>query len=1168
MSEKKNKKLSESLRLLIDYILDPVVLVDGNGRLIGINKAMTRYSEYQMEQQVGKNFTELDFFSEETKRLIQNNLKQRLMGKDVPRYEIRTEPKGNQEPLCLEVIGNLIRDGEETFTITVLHDVTERLKSQEALQRGLLETEEKFQAIIDSIKEAIILVDGEAKITYWNPAAERIFGFTSQEAIGKKIHELIAPKKMYNEAKDRIENSVKLFSETGTGYFTVSNVQLSGSRKDASDVPVELSLSPVNLNGKWNAVGVVKDISDRKQAERKLKDAEQRYHTLFNQAPLGVLVIDPETASFVEFNNVAHLNLGYTREEFGKLTVFDIDVVDKPEQVKSRISEMIQQGGGEFETKHRTKTGEIRNVVVTIKKFISGNKSFLHTIFHDITELKKTESALVESEARYRQLVEVAREGIWAIDDNFISTFVNPRMAEMIGYRDCEILGKSLFNFIDASMVDKIRSILQEFIVKDIRGQYEYAFPRKNGTRIETSVTLSRIMDDSGNRVGILAVVADITERKKMEEALKKSEELSRAIVAYAPIGIATVDRSYHFVSANEAFCNILGYTERELRNITFKSITHPDDMQISEEKVAALVQGKIQSFVQEKRYIKKDGTVIVGRVIINILRNGEGQPMFTIVELEDITQRKELEEDVRESEQKFRAISNSATDAIILSDEDGTILYWNPTAEKMIGFTKEEAVGSKLAELVIPPYGQARHIAVLKEMAIQSGPSQKHFCFNAKKRDGTKFPIDLSVVSVKLKDKNCLLSIVRDITEWKALEEALRQERDMLENMAANIDAGLTIISRDYRVVWANQLIKKISGRQDIENASCYSVFNNDASRVCEGCGVRNIFEKDAKIDRHDFHVNRCNPDKWVELIVTPVKDKEGKVIAALELAVDITERKLLQDKLAEYSLKLEEIVQQRTEQLKKTQAELVKSERLAAIGELAGMVGHDLRNPLTGIKNSAYFLKKKNAVMTPEQTREILETIDKCVNYSNRIVNDLLDYSREIHLDLRKESLRTLLTESLILLDIPKKVEIVNNLLDQPVLAVDPDKIKRLFVNLIKNAIDAMPNGGKIIVESSVVDGNMEICFSDTGAGISEDILPKLFSPLCTTKAQGMGFGLAICKRIVEAHDGRISVKTTLKKGTTFTITLPIDHKKEDGGEKVWINMPESSWLTTMKR
>ena len=661
-------------------------------------------------------------------------------------------------------------------------------------------------------------------------------------------------------------------------------------------------------------------------------------------------------------------------------------------------------------------------------------------------------------------------------------------------------------------------------------------------------------------------MVADITERKRAEKALKHSEEFSKAIVANAPIGIATSDPSYHFTSANEAFCRILGYTEDELRKLTFKIISHPEDVPDSIEKMSALESGKTRSFVQEKRYIKKDGTTIVGRVIINALRNAKNEPVLFIIELEEITQRKHLEDELRASEERFRAISTFAMDAIILIDRQDNVIYWNPAAEKTFGYTESEAVGKKLSDLVIPPVGRGKHTLFLKKLG-QNIISEQHFEFTALRKDQTRFPMDLSVSSVKLKDKNCLLAIVRDVSERKAMEEALKQERDMLESMAANIGAGLTIIGRDYRILWANQLLKQISGNKNMENSLCYTVYDESAG-ICPGCGVKKIFENGSTVERRDYNVQHGSDNRWIELIATPVKDKDGKVVAALELAVDITERKQLQKKLGDYSQRLEEIVQKRTEELKKTQAELMKSERLAAIGELAGMVGHDLRNPLTGIKNSAYFLKKKGKDISAEQGREMLETIDKCVDYSNKIVNDLLDYSKEIHLDLQAQSLRKLVNECLAMFTVPKKISLINSIDDSLTFVVDADKIKRVFINFIKNAIDAMPNGGSLAIDGNKVNGNLEISFSDTGVGISEEILPKLFLPLFTTKAQGMGFGLAICRRLVEAHGGTVTVKTVKGKGTTFTVKLPIEHKLEVGGEKVWINMPESSLLTTMKQ
>jgi signal transduction histidine kinase len=176
-------------------------------------------------------------------------------------------------------------------------------------------------------------------------------------------------------------------------------------------------------------------------------------------------------------------------------------------------------------------------------------------------------------------------------------------------------------------------------------------------------------------------------------------------------------------------------------------------------------------------------------------------------------------------------------------------------------------------------------------------------------------------------------------------------------------------------------------------------------------------------------------------------------------------------------------------------------------------------------------------------------------------------LDYSKEIRLELQESSPRNVLSEALDMVQVPAKVEILNLIPDEQHLNVDPDKIERVFINLIKNAIDAMPNGGKITIDSKEANGSLEISFADIGTGISNEILPKIFSPLFTTKAQGMGFGLAICKRIIEAHGGTITVKTAKGKGTTFTVTLPIKREPEIGGEKVWINMPEYS-LSTMTK
>jgi signal transduction histidine kinase len=256
--------------------------------------------------------------------------------------------------------------------------------------------------------------------------------------------------------------------------------------------------------------------------------------------------------------------------------------------------------------------------------------------------------------------------------------------------------------------------------------------------------------------------------------------------------------------------------------------------------------------------------------------------------------------------------------------------------------------------------------------------------------------------------------------------------------------------------------------------------------------------------------------------------------------------EQQEFKDALEKHANHLSNLVKERTKDLVDAQDRLIKSERFAAIGELAGMVGHDLRNPLTGIKNAAYILRKKYSYPVGENVTEILNVIDRSVEQANNIIADLLDYSREIHLDLEEYSPKSLIDYVLLSINLPAKVKIVDHTQNLPMIRVDAGKMERVFVNFIKNAVEAMPDGGTLEIASTKNENDVLITFADSGIGMSEDVLAKLFTPLFTTKSRGMGLGLPICKRIVEAHGGKISVQSITNKGTTFAIKMPIEPQR----------------------
>ena len=246
-------------------------------------------------------------------------------------------------------------------------------------------------------------------------------------------------------------------------------------------------------------------------------------------------------------------------------------------------------------------------------------------------------------------------------------------------------------------------------------------------------------------------------------------------------------------------------------------------------------------------------------------------------------------------------------------------------------------------------------------------------------------------------------------------------------------------------------------------------------------------------------------------------------------------------QSKLKDYSLNLEKKVDEKTKELVETQKKLLQAERLSVIGQMAATVGHDLRNPIFGIKTAIHCLRKSASLQLDENGKKMVNLIDKDIENANKIVNDLLDYSREIRLEKEEKKLEELIADSLLSARLPDTVRLID-LVDKSLkINVDTAKMSRVFVNLVTNAVDAMPNGGVLTVQSGIEGKNVAISFIDTGVGIAPENIDKLWKPLFTTKTKGIGLGLVICKRFVEAHEGSISVTSEEGKGTNFTVTLP---------------------------
>lgn len=301
-----------------------------------------------------------------------------------------------------------------------------------------------------------------------------------------------------------------------------------------------------------------------------------------------------------------------------------------------------------------------------------------------------------------------------------------------------------------------------------------------------------------------------------------------------------------------------------------------------------------------------------------------------------------------------------------------------------------------------------------------------------------------------------------------------------------------------------------------------------------------------------------------WESAKISPITDATGAITNFMAIKEDITDRKRIEEHIRRLNQDLELKVEERTRQLLEAQEELVRTEKLSILGQLSGSVGHELRNPLGVMNNAVYFLKMVHAD-GDETTKEYLEIIKNEIDTSLRIITDLLDFARTREPQTKTVTPRQLLAESLVKCVIPENVELLVDLPDNlPLLMIDPLQMVQVFQNLFINAIQAMPEGGGLhisarlvgagLVPARILEGQpqgsplhetgdfLEISVADTGEGISPENMKKLFQPLFTTKAKGIGLGLVVCKNLVEANGGKIEVESEWGVGSTFKVILKV--------------------------
>lgn len=889
-----------------------------------------------------------------------------------------------------------------------------------------------------------------------------------------------------------------------------------------------------------------------------------------------------------------------------------------------------------------------------------------------LAKRKKAEKALRESERRYRNVIETAPDVIYTLsaEDGKI-TSLNPAFEKLTGWSCDEWLGKSFASIVHPDDLPLAIETFQKILQGDTLLPYELRVLSKSGEYLVGEFT-SIPQIENGKIVGEFGIVRDITERKKVEEALQEREERFRSVVENSHDGILIVDDNFRLIYANDELCRIFDYSREEIVGQDFRKFLDEDTVSLCQGMYLRRQRGEKVPSRYEFKLVRKDGEKRNVEIKATIMRNSQGK-VQSVIQILDVTEQKRMGEERKRHEERLSALNlysgqlNTANnlqqiyeltlDAMeqTLGFEDATFMVVEKGNLKVVcqrGYSKRillelpldgtkrgitvraantskpilvsdvkkdkdyvEYVPSIQSELAVPVFAEDKVSGVLDVESRKLGTFDE--------KDVTLLQILASHAATAISNlerrkeienrSSQLASLMKSSAEmihstdlrqrlqttaeavqeleWRRIVISARDENLDIANPEDIVTAGLTDEEREF--LWNNrrsgQVWRERFG-QEYERFKIGEFYHLPWSDPW----VREKFSK-GTIPSY------LKPEEMIDwdpqdLLYAPLQLADGRIVgvvsiddpldgkrptkeslAPLELfihqaAVAIENAKLIQwlneakKQIKEYADQLELKVEQRTQELMEAQNRLLKSERLATIGEIAAMVGHDLRNPLTGIAGATYYLKMKSDPKMGKKTKEMLELIEGDIEYSNKIINDLLEYSREIQLELTETTPKIIIKEALSLVKVPKNIQVSDSTRTEPRIRVDVEKMKRVFINIIKNAIDAMPKGGKLTIKSKKTDGNLEIAFADTGIGMSKDVVEKLWTPLFTTKAKGMGLGLPICKRAVEAHGGNISAESTVGKGTTFTVTIPIQPQLE-GGEKIWVNMQESLLSKTTK-
>jgi PAS domain S-box-containing protein len=707
----------------------------------------------------------------------------------------------------------------------------------------------------------------------------------------------------------------------------------------------------------------------------------------------------------------------------------------------------------------------------------------------------------------------------------------------MLGYSTEEVLKLHIWDWDYSSPQDQIIEMLRN---ADEKGAlFETKHRRKDGSTYDVEISTNSAIF-AGQKL-IFCVCRDITERKKAEDELRESQHLFSTVANTSPalVWMSGTDKLCNWF--NEPWLNFTGRTmEQEMGNGWAEGV-HPDDLASCIDTYVKAFDSR-QPFSMEYRLRYHDGEY---RWIID-----NGTPRFDargnfigyIGSCLDISERREAEEKIRISEEKYRTLFETMAQGVVYQNREGEIISANKAAEHILGLTLSQMQGKTSFDPSWhaihedgSPFPGDEHPAVVSLKTGKAVGDVVMGVFNIREK-GYRWIVINAIPQFRENEKEAyqVYTTFNDITQIKQIEKALiqsesklRESLDSWETTFNSMNDSICLLALDGTIIRCNQSMNELVGKpgENIISQKCYKLVHGSENYI-EGCPHLKMLESG-----HREELECMIGEKWLHTVVDPIFDDKGAITGSVHIMEDITERKKMEERM-------------------------IMTDRLASIGELSSGIAHELNNPLTSVIGIIQLLMERGDI--PDDILKDLQLVNSEGQRAARVVKNLLVFARKHPNQAQLSSVNQAVEKVLELRAYDQKVnniQVIRDFAEElPQVLMDYFQIQQVFLNIVINAEFAMKeanNGGTLVIKTELAGEMVRVSFKDDGPGISAENLKRIFNPFFTTKevGKGTGLGLSICHGIIAQHHGNIYAESKPGKGATFVVELPVNPPEETG-------------------